>query len=1607
MIKKKLTNIVFSEIQKNYIKEYKNTLEECIYSDKFQMNLDSYTKDRDLSVFSLFHLFYDCLFPIHQIPKDKWFKDVYKWALSKSFPDKYDLNLSFNEEYLYKFYLNIIDLSKTNLKDIKESEFISKYPISVLTLDEEKQLGFPHEYFNFKSKFKELYIYQIMYLDMIITGHNTLDHVIGVNYVAMHIARQLKALGLPVDLGTMVGASLGHDIGKYGVLKEDLSLVPYFHYYYTEYWFNRFNMTETGHIATNHSTWDLELQSLPLESLILIYSDFRVKNKVKNNEYTMNIYDLDDSFHVILSKLDNVDQTKESRYKKVYNKLKDFENYMVSLGVDTTPSGSLKPKTRKQFELMNTSEVIENMKYISIDHNINLMAKLTDNVSFDNILEMARGEENWRKLRLYIEIFKSYSTYLTQNQKITTLNFLSDLLLHAGEDIRKESSELIGKLIALYDEEYRKELPDSVILKKPSLSSEDILDQFLDMLLFPDHKIAYYERNWIYNLKILVKSLFKYSNKAYHIIYFDIINKYYKDYKSLSQLGHFYLTQTVNFIPLEHLDDNRIFELYDFTLKQLESKDLSIRLSTLNMIYDMLLENENIVFIASIRNWIQSNLSKSLTPAENYLKYIIAERIDLPKDNLIKLSDNYLQNEEESSDIFLANLKSDTQWIEKKINIDILYDQVVKLPTIKGFHTAMHLCNLLKVSQTENVRNYSGSTLIKMFPLLSMRERNDVCIELIRALEMENYQFTKFIPYYIGRLILYLAPNELDEFLDDFESKLKISNIKIKYLLLNTIAICIESYNFYITRFDENKVTHDNRLNRLMGLLSISMSSYDIDVKNEALRVMSSILFDSDILDLKDKFKLFKIIGKKILTFLDYNKEDEFLFYNNAASLNHIYQFLSEYQHTYGFVIKEEQEKIAFFPGTFDPFSLSHKNIAIEIRNLGFKVYLAVDEFSWSKRTEPHVFRRNIINMSISNEKDIYIFPDDIPINISNPKDLKTLKNIFLNKSVSIVVGSDVLTNASAYKIENPILDFPHIIFERKSSLSENSDEKDLEESINNIRGDVIRLTLPPQYEDISSTQIRNSIDSNRDISKLIDPLAQSYIYDYGLYLREPQYKTLFSSKDLKAQLFNRIEDNLLEKIKETFPNIDINHLLSFKNKANYKFLVLKDVKKDEILGFSSFYWLRQKSIYREFQNSDITEYLRENIKGRIILIPGIYTVENNENLVEILLNEVLSVAITSDYTVALYINSNCNEKDPTIEEQLVLQGFIKTNLKYNENPLFIVDMNKPCTLNLDLISMIKPPYNENPKILDAIRYARNKLKREISNLYPGELLLTFNKDMIYSKLIQNICDSNGVSIYQSQQRNLGPNMCVPFGSILNSSIIPNTVTKTMHTEKIFDTSINDFTIKSFPFYLSLQEQAKVLKSFNRPVILVDDLLHKGYRLNVIEPVLREAGVKIEKIIVAILTGRGEEIGISKGIDLDSAYFVPNLKVWFNESSQYPFIGGDMVGSHTLQTSSIPSINMILPYVSPTFIKNTKNESIYKLSVTCLKNSINIFKAIEEVYHNKNEKSLNLKNLGEVFNSPRHPDTNQMIFLNKYSKPSEAIEVDLAYLKRLENIIIR
>jgi hypothetical protein len=97
-------------------------------------------------------------------------------------------------------------------------------------------------------------------------------------------------------------------------------------------------------------------------------------------------------------------------------------------------------------------------------------------------------------------------------------------------------------------------------------------------------------------------------------------------------------------------------------------------------------------------------------------------------------------------------------------------------------------------------------------------------------LENEGYQFAKYIPHYLGQVILFLQPKELDELIDDLVEKIKQSSTTINSLLLKTIGITIANYHKYNEIFSENEKDFNKRLVKLLGILLNGLVHYNLQV---------------------------------------------------------------------------------------------------------------------------------------------------------------------------------------------------------------------------------------------------------------------------------------------------------------------------------------------------------------------------------------------------------------------------------------------------------------------------------------------------------------------------------------------------------------------------------------------------------------------------------------------------------------------------------------------------------------------------------------------------------------------------------------------------------
>lgn len=1504
-------------------------------------------------------------------PSEGWLAYAYDYARRLLYPEKTDAE-PFAPGAVFL-------LSVLQVLFAAEAELLPHDPawtFDFLTDDELAGSPCAPSYQRFLRLWRREFVYELMRLGLEVTPYRTLEHIAGVHHIAVTAARALRKSGVAVDVALVSGAAAGHDLGKFGCRPGER--VPYLHYFYTDQWFRRRRMTDIGHVAANHSVWDLEPDYLSVEALLLIYADFRVKqlHDAQGREITR-ISTLAQAFQVILDKLDDVDGEKQKRYTRVYARLEDFEQFMVSCGVDVTMSGGdTPPLPEKHTALMTDDEALRALTLRCVGHNMELMHRLTDQRSFARLLEEARGETDWRRLRAYLAVMESYSLYLHIPQKVQTLTFLYELLMHREGDIRRQAAALLGEIIAGFHAGYAKERPADIRPDPRAITDVDQWRLYLDKILYPDHKLMPQHRRWIgYTLKFAVGSLLSHC-PGREERFLTPVFAYYRRPEDLDDYTAFQLLDTAAALPDTAYTASRARQMTDFAAALSLRKDLTIRMAAV-LLLDRL-----------ARLYPEDGRALEAVTAvpdgdSGTLRYL--------KQDVLSQGAPLLLPEDVVSEIFLDNLKTATPWITKQGNLRLLTD-FARSGKSPALHIATHLSNLIKVSDRVTVRHSAGNALLALAPRLTADQRNEVAVELCRGLELGQQEFTKYIPDYLGRFALWLPPAELDEVLDDLRVNLSSSDSRVTASVLDTVGVIYEAYDAYRSRFPETDDAYRRRRERLLGLLMRGLSGIDGATRQEALFVLGRRVFGSGELGRHEKRRAFMLTQRKLLSAQDEFPGEGLTFYYRAAMLGKLYRFITEERLFHKGFDFGAPRPVAFFPGTFDPFTLSHKGIVRAIRDQGFEVLLAIDEFSWSKKTQPYRLRRRIAAMAVADVFHVSIFPEDFPVNIANPENLHELRAAFPGRSVSIVVGSDVVLHASSYKksvTPDSIHTFDHVVFRRTEPDAEPAD-------YSCITGKVLELTLPPQLEEISSTRIREAVDANRDISNLIDPTVQEFIYRRGLYLREPQDKPVLRTEDLS---FLPASPETAEKFLRTMLSVPTAAALRTQIESRGDDVMVCRDTDGTILGAASYACLDSARLFARLGDPALSGLVRQNAGGRTLLISGLFVPrgERQSDLCQLLITEVLTLALSREFTYALYLPLE-GAVSGYGRQLLTLQGFVPAG---DSTDALAVDMRCPIVLSRNVDTAVKAPFSSSPRVLAAIAAAHRRLQAALTKLQPGSLVLSLSAGVIYHRLLQRITGRNGVPAEPTTPRVLGPDICVPYGKILRGVAVPNTVTKTLRTDKVYEPDLSTYSIEAYPDYSPLPDQVRTIHAFARPVILVDDMLHDGKRIRRLAPLLAETNTPVDQVLVGYLTGMGRDLMEQLGYDVDAIYYLPNLRLRFVESTLYPFIGGDTVRrSEALPGGLQPAVNRILPYAAPEYT-GMDDETAWELSLCCLENARDILLALETEFRSLYARNLTLSRLGEAVILPLCPDKGGCMTYDLSRAASTYLEGDIELLKRM------
>ena len=1504
-------------------------------------------------------------------PSEGWLAYAYDYARRLLYPEKTDAE-PFAPGAVFL-------LSVLQVLFAAEAELLPHDPawtFDFLTDDELAGSPCAPSYQRFLRLWRREFVYELMRLGLEVTPYRTLEHIAGVHHIAVTAARALRKSGVAVDVALVSGAAAGHDLGKFGCRPGER--VPYLHYFYTDQWFRRRRMTDIGHVAANHSVWDLEPDYLSVEALLLIYADFRVKqlHDAQGREITR-ISTLAQAFQVIQDKLDDVDGEKQKRYTRVYARLEDFEQFMVSCGVDVTMSGGdTPPLPEKHTALMTDDEALRALTLRCVGHNMELMHRLTDQRSFARLLEEARGETDWRRLRAYLAVMESYSLYLHIPQKVQTLTFLYELLMHREGDIRRQAAALLGEIIAGFHAGYAKERPADIRPDPRAITDVDQWRLYLDKILYPDHKLMPQHRRWIgYTLKFAVGSLLSHCPGREERFLAPVF-AYYRRPEDLDDYTAFQLLDTAAALPDTAYTASRARQMTDFAAALSLRKDLTIRMAAV-LLLDRL-----------ARLYPEDGRALEAVTAvpdgdSGTLRYL--------KQDVLSQGAPLLLPEDVVSEIFLDNLKTATPWITKQGNLRLLTD-FARSGKSPALHIATHLSNLIKVSDRVTVRHSAGNALLALAPRLTADQRNEVAVELCRGLELGQQEFTKYIPDYLGRFALWLPPAELDEVLDDLRVNLSSSDSRVTASVLDTVGVIYEAYDAYRSRFPETDDAYRRRRERLLGLLMRGLSGIDGATRQEALFVLGRRVFGSGELGRHEKRRAFMLTQRKLLSAQDEFPGEGLTFYYRAAMLGKLYRFITEERLFHKGFDFGAPRPVAFFPGTFDPFTLSHKGIVRAIRDQGFEVLLAIDEFSWSKKTQPYRLRRRIAAMAVADVFHVSIFPEDFPVNIANPENLHELRAAFPGRSVSIVVGSDVVLRASSYKkpvTPDSIHTFDHVVFRRTEPDAEPAD-------YSCITGKVLELTLPPQLEEISSTRIREAVDANRDISNLIDPTVQEFIYRRGLYLREPQDKPVLRTEDLS---FLPASPETAEKFLRTMLSVPTAAALRTQIESRGDDVMVCRDTDGTILGAASYACLDSARLFARLGDPALSGLVRQNAGGRTLLISGLFVPrgERQSDLCQLLITEVLTLALSREFTYALYLPLE-GAVSGYGRQLLTLQGFVPAG---DSTDALAVDMRCPIVLSRNVDTAVKAPFSSSPRVLAAIAAAHRRLQAALTKLQPGSLVLSLSAGVIYHRLLQRITGRNGVPAEPTTPRVLGPDICVPYGKILRGVAVPNTVTKTLRTDKVYEPDLSTYSIEAYPDYSPLPDQVRTIHAFARPVILVDDMLHDGKRIRRLAPLLAETNTPVDQVLVGYLTGMGRDLMEQLGYDVDAIYYLPNLRLRFVESTLYPFIGGDTVRrSEALPGGLQPAVNRILPYAAPEYT-GMDDETAWELSLCCLENARDILLALETEFRSLYARNLTLSRLGEAVILPLCPDKGGCMTYDLSRAASTYLEGDIELLKRM------
>ena len=1448
-------------------------------------------------------------------------------------------------------------------------------------------------------------------------GFSIADHTLAVTALSLFVGRQL-ARQVPVDLPLLHGASIGHDIGKFGCIGGEERRIPRLHYYYTHLWYESRNLPGLGHIATNHSTWDLEQVRLPVETLLLIYADFRVKEMPgEDGTQRMAIISLREAFGTIRDKLENLDKSKLQRYQGVYRKLKDLEDYLLHLGVELDVAGlpTTKPPTPRLPRGLSIVDVLAGRsrpdvvalatgpdiatvsRLFTTAHNIGVMERLRDLTPLRGLLEEARSFEGWRDLRTYIGILGEYAPALSMEQKELALDFFYELLAHRDDDIRYHAANRIGDLLALGEDFWRKDLPDGVVQEDGNWVLRQ-LERVLTLLDLAgpeaEEDMGETERV-VYAVPVILRRFMRHTDEklraqALEQVYSGLMRRL-GDHRPLVGL---YACESFELL-LRHLSVEQKLRLPEAVRSWADHEADNTRLMAWRLLVALARDGaaaapELLTRVRSCAEVLATRVSGTLSVAELHLLEELAATVGLAA-VAERCRELHEHDRVPVRDVMLRNLKSRVGWVEKKVNGDYLVASALARreggddpESLFAAEVAAHLSNVLKVSRVEGTRFHAGRCLLQLLPVLSTPQRNDLMVELLRSLQLDAEAITRYIPRFLGAVLASLPDQEFLEALDDIEDHVRRGTEPLQRLLLQTLGWVIVS--LAVERLDGGV------LRRLAGMLLGALAETRASTVHEGYAQIAMVLERMTRKQRNDgRLSLFlRIVTKSLLSLVTHKPGERGRFFLIASALNHLDRAMAAARPLVRFPARPS---VAFLPGTFDPFTMAHTEVVSRVLTQADEVLVQVDDYSWKKHAQPRQVRQELAWMALAAIPEAFEAPFEPPVNLANGDSVRQLKRRIGRRELWVVVGSDVLEGASAYRdTAGPIWDLPHLVVVRENSPSQRWQEK-----LDAFRNRVQVVSVSHKVKAISSTSLRAALDRGGDLEALCDPLVGRTLSERRLYVNYPPRKEPVRQPrySLLVERGSKLPSGLQAVARA-------GSLPPATRWAGRRSEVCALAARDGAKPLAALSWreVSAAALPVELSDPELALLPEKHLLGLGALVDGFAASPGSDGQEHFgtLLSRVMARWLDSGMLFALTAVSD--GASPQLWEALEECGawWLSDEPRASASAArwAAVRLTEPLVLVWDLEQVLQPPIVAEEGIEALIAGGRRAIARYFARRAPGSALFHLfereTKRVVVEWARERIAE-------QGAERRW---VILGLGRQFYRDLIGDCPTLALDLERFLTWQGYEGGFHPSTGSPPLEVQLHTARELGRDALLVAPFLDSEEPVLKVQAAAHQAGVALREVLIGVTSASVHAALHLAGIPHRCGTVIPRWQGVLRESSLMPYLGGwSILGREPLETGSLrPSLNDCLPYHHPHPL-GLDGEAALDFSRLVLDQTRLLLATIEGIFRSREGRMLSLHDLGAIVRTPRCPPLPKGFLPPRERVPSELLVDDLEALARL------